>query len=157
MMPGPGGDLRALVERAYAPLVLIRDRSADPTGPGRWSPRELIGHLIDSATHNHLRFVNAQLADAMVFSGYDQDAWVAVQPYAQTDWTALVGLWRHFNLHLAAVMERAADEVLDRPRSAHNLHEIAFRPHAADAPGTLRFLMDDYVVHLQHHLDGLLG
>jgi len=43
-----------------------------------------VGHLIDSASHNHQRFVRAQFQDSLVFPGYDPNAWVAAQHYHLT-------------------------------------------------------------------------
>ena len=50
-------------------------------GPDDWAPIEILGHLVDSATNNHQRFVRAQFTDDLVFSGYDQDGWVSTQKY----------------------------------------------------------------------------
>jgi hypothetical protein len=44
-----------------------------------------------------------------------------------------------------------------RPRPQHNLHQIAWRPVAADQPATLDMLMADYVGHVYHHLRQILG
>jgi hypothetical protein len=60
-------------------LAMSEDRSRLRPAPGKWCPREVIGHLIDSASNNHQRFVRAQFQDDLVFSGYEQDAWVSVQ------------------------------------------------------------------------------
>jgi hypothetical protein len=124
--------------------------------PGKWSPREIIGHLIDSASNNHRRFVLAQQQDDLVFPGYQQDAWVAAQRYQDAPWEELVSLWRGFNLHLARVMEAAPESERTRPRTRHNLHQIAFRTIPEDQPATLEYFMRDYVDHLEHHLRQIL-
>jgi hypothetical protein len=128
------------------------DRAEARTAPGKWSAKEIIGHLIDSASNNHQRFVRAQFQDDLVFPGYDQNEWVRAQHYHHARWPELLALWRDFNLHLARVMETTTADVRLKQRRRHNLHEIAFRPASADAPATLDFLMEDYVVHLRHHL-----
>ncbi|HKC24674.1 MAG TPA: DinB family protein [Thermoanaerobaculia bacterium] len=146
-------DLVAVVEAA-APrlLALSDDEAARPREPGKWSAKEVIGHLVDSASHNHQRFVRAQLADALVFPGYEQDAFVKAQRYAERPWDELVGLWRGYNLHIAHVISGIPEDVRERERARHNLHEIAFRRMPEDRPATLEFLMRDYLVHLEHHL-----
>jgi hypothetical protein len=149
--------LRAIDRCEPALLAIGDDRSAARPAPGKWSPREIIGHLIDSASNNHERFVRAQLQDHLVFSGYDQDAWVDVQRYEQADWADLVGLWAALNRHLARVMALVPEEIRRRERPRHNLHEIAFQMVPAHEPATLDFLMGDYVAHLQHHLRQVLG
>jgi hypothetical protein len=50
--------------------------------PDRWSKKEILGHLIDSAANNHQRFVRAQGTPRLEFPGYEQEFWVATQAYA---------------------------------------------------------------------------
>ena len=145
--------LTAIVGRGAAELLKIPDDTASrPRGPGKWSPKQIVGHLIDSAVNNHARFVRAQLQDDMVFPGYDQDAWVRVQRYDERSWPALVDAWRTVNTQIAAVMGATPETELTRPRLRHNLHEIGFRPLPAGDEATLEFLMRDYIAHLEHHL-----
>ena len=149
--------LLTLIETATPQLHAISDEaSAQRPAPGKWSPREIIGHLIDSASNNHQRFVRAQLQDDLVFPGYEQDAWVAVQRYQQAPWRELVELWAAFNRHIARVMEEATESVRMKPRALHNLHQLAFKPLPQDAPATLDYFMRDYVAHLEHHLGQIL-
>jgi hypothetical protein len=146
------------VTRATPALVALGDeRSARRPAPGKWSPREIVGHLIDSASNNHQRFVRAQFQDDLVFAGYDQDAWVAAQHYQDATWSDLVALWGSFNRHLARVMATVPDEERTKFRHRHNLHELAWRMWPAAQPATLDYFMRDYVEHLQHHLRQLLG
>ena len=125
--------------------------------PGKWSPRELVGHLVDSASNNHQRFVRARFVDHLDFPGYDQDEWVAGQDYAGADWASLVTLWAEFNRHLARVMQATPEAALTLQRSRHSLDRIAFRPVPVDRPVTLEGFMQDYVEHLRHHLAGLVA
>jgi hypothetical protein len=145
--------LAEAVERATPRLLALSDAAAaTPPAPGKWSPKQVIGHLIDSASNNHGRFVRAQLADDLVFPGYEQERWVDAQRYNDAPWADLVALWRGFNLHIARVMASAPDDVANRPRASHNLDAIAFRTVPRDRPATLAYFMDDYVDHLEHHL-----
>ena len=121
--------------------------------PGAWSPLEVMGHLVDSASNNHQRFVRALEREDLVFDGYDQDAWVRRNGYRELDWSFLVSLWESYNLLLLAVVARIPADVLDRPRTRHNLDRIGWRPVAPDEPATLRQLVDDYYGHLRHHLE----
>lgn len=143
--------LRAAVAVALPRLARIDGASAGQRpAPGRWSPKELVGHLIDSAANNHQRFVRARFQDDLAFPGYDQDAWVAAQGYADARWTELVDLWRAYNLHLARVIERLPPELATRPGERGDLVPIAFRP-PPERP-TLAWFAHDYVDHLEHHL-----
>jgi DinB superfamily len=120
--------------------------------PGKWSASEIIGHLVDSATTNHRRFVLAQLQPDLVFPGYDQDAFVRVQAYVDEEWAGLVQLWVALNRHLIHVVEVTSPEALTRPRAIHNLDEVAWQAVPRSEPTTLGYFVADYVAHLEHHL-----
>ena len=109
-----------------------------------WSIKEIIGHLVDSASNNHQRFVRLQLTQKLTFPDYGKDNihWVRVQNYQQQPWKELIGLWRYFNRHLAYIM-RAVD-----PACLNHVWEID-----ADTRWTLFDLMTDYLRHLEVHLD----
>jgi len=154
-------ELLAIVPRAVAAFTgIAQDRAARAPAAGKWSALEVLGHLIDSAAHNHRRFVCARWQDDLVFAGYDQEAWVQVQAYAAAPWPELVALWAAANRHLARVMAAVPDAVRTRVHARHNLHQVAWQPVRADAPVTLDWFFADYVGHLRHHLqqiDALLG
>ena len=146
-------ELRAAVEGGAAALLALSEEDAGRRpAPGKWSPREVIGHLVDSAANNHQRFVRAQLQGDLVFPGCDQDAWVQAQHYGTAAWSSLVELWRAYNLHLAHVMAAVPEDVRTRPRARHNLHQIAWNTVPEHEPTSLDYLMRDYVAHLKHHL-----
>ena len=109
--------------------------------PGRWSKKEILGHLIDSAGNNHQRFVRAQLAAELDFPRYEQEDWVRCQGYAAADWALLVELWSAYNRHLAWVLDRLPAERLT----------VTCRIGPYE-PVTLAALAEDYVRHLDHHL-----
>ena len=152
-MTSPASELRSTVDAEYARLAAISDGAAGVRpSPGKWSPKEIIGHLIDSASNNHGRFVRAQLANDLVFPGYEQDSWVRVQNYNARRWTELLNLWRALNGHVAAVVESMSPETLSRQRTTHNLDVIAWRTVPPDQPATLDYFVRDYIGHLRHHL-----
>jgi hypothetical protein len=155
-MQGIALELRRSVEQALPALRALDDAaSARRPAPGKWSPRELVGHLVDSASNNHQRFVRARFQDDLVFPGYDQDAWVAAQGYQAAPFPELVELWRLFNLHLARVFESTPPELARRATARHSFDRIAFRPVPAGEPATLESFAADYVAHLRHHLRAL--
>lgn len=157
-VPPYAAELLAATERGTAALRQIdAAASARRPAPGKWCAREIVGHLIDSATVNHQRFARAQRADDLVFPGYEPDAWVAGACYQDAPWDELVTLWAALNRHLARVMLAIPSAVRRRERRRHNLHEIAWRPVPADRPASLDTLMEDYVGHLVHHLRQILG
>jgi hypothetical protein len=115
--------------------------SAKPILAGGWSSKEVIGHLIDSASNNHQRFVRAALQPSLDFPGYDQDGCVRVQAIQQADWSALVALWAAYNRFLAHVIAHLPAAKLD------TVCRIG-----SGEPVTLGFLATDYLRHLVHHL-----
>jgi DinB superfamily len=152
------GEFRETVETAASRLLELSppESQVDSTA-GKWSHHEILGHLIDSAANNHQRFVRAQFTDELVFAGYKQDDWVAVQHYNKEAWPHLVQLWRYYNLHISHVISTMSESSLSRPRSKHNLNEIAWRPVDSSESTTLEYFVRDYVGHLKHHLDQVFG
>jgi hypothetical protein len=149
--------VRTVEEASARMLSLTEAESRVPLAGDKWSAKETLGHLIDSASNNHQRFVRAQLKADLVFQGYEQDEWVRVQNYQDEPWPLLVNLWKFYNLHLAHVCRRAPEGERLRARREHNLHEIGFAPVNADEPATLEQLMRDYVGHLKSHLGQIFG
>jgi len=151
-------DFKETIERAAPRLLQISEtQSEQPRAEEHWSSKQIIGHLIDSATNNHARFVVGQIKDDLVFAGYDQNRWVEIQRYQQAPWPQLVELWRAYNLHLWHVMSCAAPDKLNNSCKKHSLQTIAFETVSESEPATLEYLMKDYVVHLKHHLAQILG
>jgi hypothetical protein len=116
--------------------------AAVPRAPGKWSRKEVLGHLIDSALNNHQRFVRAQLADELDFPGYSQNEWVSSQGYEQRNWADLVTLWEALNRHVAHVVARIPVDKLSVPCRI-----------GSGAPMTLDALVADYLRHVTHHLE----
>lgn len=133
-------------------LALTETESEARSAPGQWSPKEIVGHLIDSAANNHQRFVRAQFTDDLIFPGYAQNDWVAAQHYQQAPWPALVQLWLSYNQHLLRVVSHISAAKLEEPRREHNLDKIAWQTVAPNEATTLAYFIRDYINHLKHHL-----
>jgi hypothetical protein len=145
-MTGLSERLLSLVEAAEPRLREISEtESTQPVLACGWSRKQVIGHLIDSASNNHQRFVRAALQTSLDFPGYDQGGSVRVQAVQDADWRLLVVLWAAYNRYLAHVIARLPAAKL----------ETVCRIGSGDAV-TLEFLAKDYLTHLGHHL-GQLG
>ena len=138
--------MRVVEETEKRLSAITEQESTTRSGDGKWSRKEVLGHLIDSASNNHQRFVRAQLDGALNFPGYQQDGWNRTQQYQSEPWTNLVKLWASYNRHLAHMIAVMPDDA---------------GPHTCviggKAPVTLQFLVTDYLVHLEHHLEQILG
>lgn len=150
--------LRAALASAEPLLRAISEAdSARHPASGKWSPRQIMGHLIDSASNNHQRFVRAVWQDDLVFPGYSQEKWVVLQRYQDAAWSELLDLWLAFNRHIATVMSAIPEDVRLRVHARHNLDELAMRAPQGAGQATLDYFMSDYVDHLEHHVRQILG
>lgn len=145
-------DYRETVESAAVKLRAVPEERAQRVMEGGWSAQQIMGHLIDSATNNHQRFVRAQFTDHLDFPGYEQEQWVLAQHYELEAWTELIDFWRSYNRHLAHVVAAIPPEVLTKPRAWHSLDRIAWQTVPASEPATLEYLVRDYLGHLKDHL-----
>jgi DinB superfamily len=133
--------LASVVTHALPLLSAIpEDAAAKKPAPNKWSKKEILGHLIDSAANNHQRFMRLQLQTEISLPGYDQDDWVRLNHYQQRTWNEIVTLWSAYNRHLASVIESLDDSALGHVW------------HSPDGDVTLEFIASDYVRHLKHHL-----
>ena len=134
--------LRSVIEAAEPRLRQISEAESEkPVLSGGWSRKEVMGHLIDSASNNHQRFVRASLQESLDFPAYDQDGNIRVQVPQEADWSLLVSLWAAYNRYLAHVIARLPAAKLE------TVCRIG-----TGKPVTLGFLATDYVTHLLHHL-----
>lgn len=146
-------DFRQTISLAAERFALISEQQSQiPRADEKWSPREIVGHLIDSAANNHQRFVRAQFTDDLVFAGYQQEEWVEAQRYRDEPWNDLVQLWQLYNRHILHIIEVTPEEQRTRLRAKHNLHLIASDLLKEDEPVTLEWFMRDYLDHMKKHL-----
>ena len=116
-------------------------------GPGKWSAKEIIGHLIDSAQINLQRFVRCTYEENFKLI-YFQDEWVAAQCYQQANVNDLLQLWQSLNTQIQRVLDNyPADRwqvMCDNSRTEINL-------------STVEFLAGDYVEHMKNHLNTIIS
>ena len=132
---------RTVDEAARRLRTVAESAAAAKPRPEVWSVKEIVGHLVDSAANNLQRFVRAPQVAELTLPGYDQVAWVRAQDYQGRPWRDLLEVWVVSNHHLSHAIRRIPPPALEVPCRI-----------GADAPVTLRFLVEDYVVHLRHHL-----
>ncbi len=113
------------------------------TAPDKWSKKEILGHLVDSALNNIQRYVRGQF-ESGVHIIYYQDDWVKAANYQNYPTAELLQLWKLLNDHICILWK-------NMPESAY-LHSLNF---SKDAPAALTMLeaAQDYVSHLLHHIE----
>ena len=132
--------LEFLVETIPSLLTALEeDAFSAKSQKNKWSSKEIIGHLIDSATNNHQRFVRVQFEDNPAIA-YNQDNWNKHGFYQQISGAQIISFWAAYNRQLAELIRRIPTESLQRTCMV------------GDKVFTLEFLIHDYVVHMEHHL-----
>lgn len=155
MYPQPTGSIADALQRLRFHLMDVPSRLTilsateliDKT-PGKWSRKEILGHLIDSAINNLKRFTDAQSIDEpYLIRGYNQDKLVVANQYQNLPVDHLLALWKSLNTQIIYVVEAIAVESLARTVHSGDPESTTF---------TLGWLIEDYVAHLEHHLKTLL-
>jgi hypothetical protein len=135
--------LHALLRQVPSRLEeLSAETVARRLAPSRWSPKEELGHLIDSAANHHQRIVRVQMRDGLALPGYEQNTWVAVHRYQERSWSELIGLWRSLNRQLLVAAEAVP------PAAWEHVCTIA-----DSEPMTLKYVFEDYLRHMLHHVE----
>jgi ribosomal protein S18 acetylase RimI-like enzyme len=138
-----GRELRHTADEVAEKLLRFTDEEAGRRpSPAKWSRKEVLGHLIDSASNNYPRFVRAQHSEYNELPGYNQDFWVEARQYQYAGWEELVLLWKTLNHHIAAILPLIPAKALG--------HICVIGP---GAPVTLQYVAEDYVRHIHHHLN----
>jgi hypothetical protein len=133
--------LAAVLRDAMPWLVTVSEAEASvPECAGKWSGKQVIGHLIDSAVNNLGRIVRMQIENEQSFSGYEQMEWVSLQHYAEREWAQVLALWFALNEHVEWTIGH-----VEKAR-------LTNRGVIEGDTVTLGFLIADYVAHMEHHL-----
>ncbi len=132
--------LESTLEKAYKEFETTQLDWETKRAPKKWSKKEILGHLNDSALNNIQRFVRILQGDRMNIY-YDQDFWVQAAGYQEQGIAEIKKLWKRNNLHIVNLWKNISDDQL--PLTI---------PVKEEEP-TLEFLMKDYIDHLNHHLN----
>ena len=124
--------------RAIPEAEMVLKQSA-----AKWSKKEIVGHIIDSAQSNIRRFIVAQYENEPKIV-YDQNKWVIISDYQNYALDDLINLWYLLNKHICNILK-------DMPE------EMALRTCETGAVHTIEWLASDYIKHLRHHMHVVLG
>ena len=129
------------------PLLFAFNESDFSNQPSetQWSKKQILGHLIDSATNNHQRFVRVQFEENPVIS-YDQNQWNRHSHYSRMEAGELIRFWQSYNQHLSLLIKQIPEEKLERVCIVGQNKKV-----------TLLFLITDYIEHMEHHLKQIVN
>jgi hypothetical protein len=131
----------ALIDTIHQTMLRIAPLADIRLAPDKWTIKEMVGHLVDSASNNHQRFVRLQQTRRLSFPAYDPERWKEVSGLGGIGYPLLVDLWRSYNLFLLYIIGR-----ID-PASLDAVWEVDGKQK------NLEFLVNDYFTHLRWHLD----
>jgi len=115
----------------------------EKTSEHKWSKKEILGHLIDSSIHNLVRFTEINYAiKPYIYRTYNQNDLVKINQYQEMDIEELVQFWLSTNMQILRLCKAASDEVLS--------YKIQIDDNSII---DLKYLMTDYVAHLEHHIN----
>ena len=147
---------KEFIDSIVKKMRLIPDsKAAVKPDVNKWSNKEIIGHLIDSACNNHRRFILAALEGQMVFPVYAQDEWVEIQKYNSASWQQLIDLWQMYNHRIIQVLDGLPLDIMKNNIKHHNLDQICWKKPDVNKGVNLEYLIRDYFGHLLHHLKQL--
>ena len=149
--------LKEILKSGYGHMLSIAESTwTQKPSPDKWSKKEILGHLLDSAHNNHRRFVLASLQDNLIFDGYDQGKWVLVNDYQSWDTLLLLNCWNQANLNIAEIINNSDNTIITRDHIDHNFDKICMNRIRADQSTSLNYLIWDYIFHLEHHLSQII-
>jgi len=128
-----------IIERLFQLFTTCPDPTQRERADG-WSIKEVVGHLIDSASNNHQRLCRYTPQTNLVFPGYEQNEFVQRGQYATFEFQRLVALWYHYNGLLLHIFANLPPDHFTTPLT------IGSRPTV-----TLAQLIADYFTHLEIH------
>ena len=106
----------------------------------KWSKKEILGHLIDSATNNHQRFIRAQFENTPTIP-YNQDMWNKHSFYNSIDTKQIINFWKFYNIQILELFNKIPKDLLLKECNT-----------GGESNFTIAFLFNDYIEHLEHHL-----
>lgn len=134
-----------LINKSKQELLTLSDEEWNyQRAPNKWTKKEILGHLIDSAANNHQRFVRVQFEENPQIT-YDQNNWVKYQNYKNNEIKNLIEFWFLYNQHIAYVIKNIPESNYENKCDV-NKEELV----------TLEWLVTDYINHLEYHLNQII-
>ena len=134
-------EFKVSVDSFYRTMEGVSEKQASiKLSEDKWSLKEIIGHLIDSASNNHQRFLRLQSDDLLDFPPYDGEKWIRLQKYNDMNWSTIVSFWYNYNLLLLNIIKNVEDS---------SLANVWIKGETAIP---LEKLINDYYGHIKIHV-----
>lgn len=132
---------KGIIEGFYSRLGGVTEEQAGvKLSEDKWSLKEILGHLVDSASNNHQRFIRLQFGDLLDFPPYEAEPWVKAGNYNKLDWLGLVSLWYNYNRHILNIIDNMGEG---------SLANVWVKGEKAIP---LKELVVDYYAHIRLHI-----
>ncbi|WP_298533310.1 DinB family protein [uncultured Algibacter sp.] len=140
--------LRDLMEHASKLILNYQEfEMCIKPSPEKWSKKEILGHLLDSGINNLQRFTTIQFeSKPFKIDPYSQKGLVDSNDYQNSNTIELLEFWIAINRRIIHVFGIQTQTTL-------NFEIVLPNGDKSD----LKFLMIDYVDHLEHHLNQILA
>jgi DinB family protein len=119
------------------------DRETYRYAEGKWSIREIVGHLIDGERTFGYRVLCIARGDTQNLPGFDQDQYMLTAPFDRIDLEDLLSEFRLVRLSNMAMLRTLDEAAWTRMGTAN------------DSPVSVRALVYVMVGHVRHHMDVL--
>lgn len=121
----PVGDILPLLERQVRDTVALlgglNDKQAlHRYAPGKWSVKEVLGHVIDSERVFAYRAMAFARGERQSLPGYDEDSWVAAASFDARPLPGLLDELQRVRAATVAMFAGMADETWNRVGTANN-------------------------------------
>lgn len=133
------------IEDLFEQLNNLNEEGISQKNNGKWSKKEILGHLCDSAINNIYRFMHLQKPN-QVFKvmKYEQENWVKQAAYQDRNWNEICILWYSLNSTILNII-------------IHLSKQPEFEVNIDGKPNSAQFLIEDYFAHLNHHTQQILS
>ncbi|MBP8083736.1 MAG: DinB family protein [Spirochaetes bacterium] len=132
-------EYREAIDKFFDLMKKHEDISAVCIDETKWTLKEMVGHLIDSASNNHQRFIRLQIENEILFPFYDPEEWKNISKVNSLDYTDLISFWKQYNDFIIHIITNINLASLDN----------AWKTSAGNK--SLGFLIDDYFSHMKIH------
>ncbi|HQQ24246.1 MAG TPA: hypothetical protein PLH15_10445 [Spirochaetota bacterium] len=135
----PSKEYRSLIDDFFTLMINHEDIASIRIDETKWTLKEMIGHLIDSASNNHQRFIRLQTEKEIIFPYYDPEEWKNISKVNIFDCSQLISFWKNYNDFLIHIITNI------NPSNLTNIWKTS------EGNKSLGFLVSDYFSHMKIH------